>query len=257
MRSIACGLALSAIISTELAAQTSRAKTAAEPRKTYTAIKQSFAASYPPARPDPSGVSLTPCLTPTLQGEPILVRLADHAGDVVMMENALQTYPRDLWKKDLDQYEERVLVQIADQKRELKKADDYSGYTYEVQRQFKEALAQKLNAYGKSRKTLPEVFPGRENCFVATVGVRIVVQPTPQRVRLLQIHFYNICKEQALDPLNPAQCDRWTDYSRDGHLAGRYKVLVNWSDGQSSLRDLDVDSLRAEKGKEPRFLISR
>src|SRR5271166_3772509 len=58
--------------------------------------------------------------------------------------------------------------------------------------------------------------------------------PEVDKSCLFLFFFYNLCKEQGLDPDNLQVCDRWHEILEDQktRVTGVYVYLVHWADGR-------------------------
>jgi hypothetical protein len=187
--------------------------------------------------------------------EPLLDRLGELAYDVSLIESQVSEYPATLWRADLNAFEEKMLVLLADRKM-IPKKNHYG--EFQLWRDLERDLKQKLNNYRLVHSTLPPV-DFDEGCGV-TEPVLIVTQPQARRVRFIQNYAFLFCIDQKIDPLNQNQCPRWTDYSggRSGdQMAGRLKILVTWPTGDTAIHDLDVDRLVPDKAGKLVFVIRR
>jgi hypothetical protein len=241
------------------AAQTSQNITAANPRNTYAFFKNKESKTGKPwtkvdVDHNKGKLNISDCYSSQVNfgpAEPLLTNLFNHAQRIVGLQNRLSLYPSELWKQDLQAYEEKTLIRIADKRQPPKEGEALA---------FEETLARKLNDYRKIHTQFPPV-ENELGCGDGEVAVEIVALPKPKRVQYISFYYFELCKEQALDPLDTSHCDRWTDFgSKDALFAGRYKVLVTWSNGEKSVpRDLDVDSLTLKKGSTDtrRFIIKQ
>jgi hypothetical protein len=228
------------------AAQTSKSLTAADPRATYAFFKKKeLESSKPWTKKDlvDGKLNLADCYaSQNANGpaEPLLTNLLDHAQRVVNLQRKLEIYPKELWDQHLRGLEESVLVRIADH-REQPSNDET----------FEDAMAKKLSQYRKTHTELPRVV-AEGGCGDGEVAVEIIATPKAKRIQYISFYYFELCEQQSLDPLDTSKCNRWTDFgSKDALFAGRYKVVVTWSNGQrSDPRVLDVDSL-ATKAKNP------
>jgi hypothetical protein len=179
---------------------------------------------------------------------PLTLALADLAFEVLNIEFELQLFPPELWKADLEQYaKQRTMVTAQGAPGEF---DSTTRTNSQLERAFKVTLAAKLNAHRVQRPDLPEVTIPWDGCGGNVQrDLKIVTKPAATRIRYINFHYFALCRDQKIDPVRDARCDLWTDYNgaTSRLQIGNYKVLVQWADGTTSLRDLDLQSLVGEE----------
>lgn len=233
-------------------AQDSQAATAAEPNKTYAFFKSME--KKPPwsthdLKGDELNLGLVVCgynvdrlFGPQSAG---LMALLDHAKRVSDLESMLAVFPRELWEKDLKDFEDRTVANIIDDQ-------DPIGAEYRLLAPFLDKMIANLNSFREANPSFPPVVNKGECGSAGAVLVDVITIPNARRVQFIGYYYFELCKAQGYDPLDTAKCNRWTDLGGDINksiFAGRVKFLVTWPDGQrAGPYDMDVDIIPDVQG---------
>ena len=171
-----------------------------------------------------------------------------------VMQQVLGSFPENLWKDRLAAYEATELEHIISGRRY---DTELGGSQHRDERQFKSALARELNQFRRSSNTrYPTVHPEPSGCGDGPQDVAIDTIPPARRIQIINVHYYGVC-EDILRNTQPERCTYWRDFSNEGRLSGRYKLLVTWDGGPPQPRDMNVDDLRADRNGVLRFRVTR